>query len=683
MPSKTLLIEIGTEELPPKSLNKLRKAFQQGFANALTQAGLKHGDIASYATPRRLAVTVDSLEDRQPDQAIERRGPAVKAAYDDEGNPTKALTGFMKGCGIDDPAQLETTETKKGDYVVYRATEEGKHLSDLLESLIASALGNLPSERWMRWGKSRVEFVRPVDWTVCLYGKEVLPVAILGTTANRVSRGHRFMSEGRFEIDDANEYVKVTSEHRLMVDFDVRREAIRQQTLALASELGYRLELDEDLLDEVTALVEWPKALAGKFDERFLKVPREVLISAMKEHQRYFHLVNESGALAPRFITISNIESTDEDAVISGNERVIRPRLADSVFFFDQDTKSSLADKVARLGQVVFQTELGTYLDKTDRITGLAEHIAKMLDADVQAVGTASRLCKADLVTDMVGEFPDLQGVMGGHYALHDGEEPVIANAIRQHYRPTQSGGLLPEGDVASSVSLADKLDTLVGLFGINQPPTGSRDPFALRRQALGVIRICIENQLDMPLFDLLEKSAEIHGKSFDVEPVSLYIIERLQHYYSEQGISGDVVAAAVHGKTRSLNLFRSDDVVKTLQSFKNRPVAESIVAANKRVANLIKKSDLKAADATCDESLMTDDAEKALFQALSNVDVSGGISAAEKLERLSVLQEPVDRFFDEVLVMADDEAVRNNRLVLLSSLREKFLAVADFSLLQ
>lgn len=683
MPGKTLLIEIGTEELPPKSLNRLRKSFEQGFIAAVDKAGLGHGQYESFATPRRLAVRVEDLADRQPDQAVERRGPAVGAAYDSNGKPTKALSGFMGSCGITDPAQLEITKTKKGEYVVYRATEEGKHLSDLLESFVESALRELPSERWMRWGKSRVEFVRPVEWTVCLYGKEIIPVAILGTTANGLSQGHRFMSDGSFEIGDADEYVKVCREHKLIVSFDDRKDTIRQQIISLAAEIGNQLEIDEDLLDEVTALVEWPKALAGRFDERFLKVPREVLISAMKEHQRYFHLVTKSGQLAPRFITIANIESEDEDVVISGNERVIRPRLSDAVFFFDQDTKSPLSSKVERLGQVVFQTDLGSYLDKSNRITELSAYLAEQLGARTDAAKRAGELCKADLVTDMVGEFPDLQGIMGGHYARHDGEDPEVAAAIEQHYRPTQSGGLLPEGDIACCVSLADKLDTLVGLFGINQPPSGSKDPFALRRQAVGIIRICIENQLDISLFDALSETARVHNQDFDIEPVCRYVIERLRHYYHEQGIAGDVVDAAMNGQSQALNLFRSDDVVKTLQSFKDRPVAASIVAANKRVANILKKSDATTQSSDCNEALLSDEAERALFELLSQVDVTTDISAAEKLERLSVLQEPVDRFFDEVLVMADDESVRNNRLVLLGNLREKFLQVADFSLLQ
>ena len=682
MPSNTLLIELGTEELPPKSLGRLQHSLITGFTEGLKQAGLTHQGIKGYATPRRLALRITELIDQQPDQNIEKRGPAYKAAFDDAGEPTKALLGFMRGCSIEDPSLLGKVETEKGDYVVYSATKKGESLAELLPEMLERVLSKLPIDRRMRWGKSRAEFVRPVSWLVCLYGSEVLPLSLLGQTAGRQSRGHRFMGSP-FNLESANDYVEACRNQFVIADFEERKALIKSQIEAIAIQESSILEMDEALLDEVTALVEWPVALSGGFDESFLQVPPEVLISAMKKHQRYFHLVDEKGSLEPRFITISNIESTDSGTVISGNERVIRPRLADAAFFYKQDTKTSLDDKATRLGQVVFQTELGTYLEKLERISGLAGYLAGELGADQEAAKRSGYLCKADLVSDMVGEFPDLQGIMGAYYARHDGESDDVVRAIEEHYRPTQSGSQLPSSIIGSCVSVADKLDTMVGLFGINQPPTGSRDPFALRRQSLGIIRICIENQLDISLSAAVRFAANQYNRGFETEGVNQYIVERLNHYYGEQGIPVDVVEAATQGRVSEVNLLQLDDVVKTLQAFKGRDTAESIVAANKRVANLLKKSDSVESNLVFDTSLANEPAELELYQAISDVDLSDLDSAGAKLEKLAVLQAPVDKFFDDVLVMADDIAVKNNRLVLLRQMRQLFLEVADFSLLQ
>ncbi len=683
MPNKTLLLEIGTEELPPKSLNRLRQTFAEQVEAGLSQVQLPFAAVESYATPRRLALRITGLGSQQPDQDIEKRGPAKKAAFDEEDQPTKALVGFMKGCGIDDPEHLETIETDKGEYMMYRATKPGEATSELLPQIVQDALSALPIDRRMRWGKSREEFVRPVQWVVCLHGKDILPVNILGAEAGRTSRGHRFMSDGDFEIKDADSYIDECRSQHVLVDYDGRRELIRGQLSEVSSSEGGHLEMDEDLLDEVTALVEWPVALAGSFEESFLEVPPEVLISAMKEHQRYFHLVDGSGKLLPKFITIANLETPDPQVVVSGNERVIRPRLADAAFFYRQDTRSTLEDKCERLGNVVFQTDLGTYLEKAKRISALAGFIAEKIGVDKGQAERAGLLCKADLVSDMVGEFPDLQGVMGGYYARHENESDEIAKGIEQHYRPTQSGGLLPESGVASCVSLADKIDSMVGLFGINQPPTGSRDPFALRRQSLGVIRICVENHLDLSLTECLEKAASLFSETYQIDEVSQYILERLTSYYGEQGINSDVVEAATSRLSKGINLLVVDDVVKTLQAFRNGSTAESIVAANKRVANLLKKVELNTLPEQFDASLATDEAEKSLAQEVADIDLSDAKGAGAKLEKLAVLQAPVDRFFDEVLVMADDEKLKMNRLALLRDLRELFLEVADFSLLQ
>lgn len=683
MPNKTLLLEIGTEELPPKSLNRLRETFAEQVEAGLNQAQLPFSGIESFATPRRLALRIAGLGTQQPDQDIERRGPAKKAAFDAEDQPTKALLGFMKSCDVSDPEHLETMETDKGEYLVYRATKPGEATSDLLPGIVQGALTALPIDRRMRWGKTRDEFVRPVRWVVCLHGKEVMPIAVLGMESGKTSRGHRFMSEGDFEISDADAYVDECRAQHVLVDYDGRRELIRSQLFELAASEGANLELDENLLDEVTALVEWPVALAGGFEESYLEVPPEVLISAMKEHQRYFHLVDGNGKLLPKFITIANLETPDPQVVISGNERVIRPRLSDAAFFYQQDTRTSLDEKCTRLGNVVFQTDLGTYLEKAKRISTLAGFIADNLGESKSDAERAGLLCKADLVSDMVGEFPDLQGIMGGYYARHENESDDVVKGIEQHYRPTQSGGLLPDNGIASCVSLADKIDSLVGLFGINQPPTGSRDPFALRRQSLGVIRICVENHLDLSLTECLEQSAGLFSDTYDIGEVSQYIIERLTSYYGEQGISADVVDAATAGLSKGINLMMIDDVVKTLQAFRNGPTAESIVAANKRVANLLKKADLASLPDQFDPSLATDEAEKALATAVYAIDLSNAKGAGARLEKLAVLHAPVDRFFDEVLVMADDEQLRSNRLALLRDLRQLFLEVADFSLLQ
>ncbi len=683
MANKTLLVEIGTEELPPKSLNRLRTAFAESVIEELNNAQLRFSEVKSFATPRRLALQIVGLSSHQPDQEIEKRGPAKQAAFDDEDQPTKALRGFMKGCGIDDPENLETLETDKGVYMVYRATRDGESTQDLLPGILQRALGSLPIDRRMRWGKSREEFVRPVQWLVCLHGKEVLPVELLGQVASNVSRGHRFMGQQAFVISDAESYERLCLDEFVVVDYDQRRETIRQQITTMASELNASLALDESLLDEVTALVEWPVALSGSFDAAFLSVPPEVLISAMKEHQRYFHLLDANGNLLPRFITVANLKPSDPAVVVAGNERVIRPRLSDAAFFFEQDTKTSLAAKSTQLANVVFQSELGSYLDKSNRIAKLASHIAESLGLDAANAARAGLLCKADLVSDMVGEFPDLQGIMGGYYASHDHEHDEVVEAIKQHYRPTQSGSLLPASGLASCVALADKVDSLVGIFGINQQPTGSRDPFALRRQSLGVIRIIVENHLDLSLGDMLKQAAANYSRDFSTTEVASYIVERLNHYYSEQGISGDVVEAATAHLSENFTLMAVDDVVKTLQTFKRSASAEGIVAANKRVANLLRKVDLDSLPAQTDVTLCSEPAEQALVDIIKTIDLIDAKSAGARLERLAILQAPIDRFFDEVLVMADDAAVKTNRLALLRDLRNLYLQVADFSLLQ
>lgn len=683
MPAENLLFEIGTEELPPKSLNRLRQALAANCEQGFRDAGLTFNAINSYATPRRLAIHVENLLDRQPDQEVERRGPAVKAAFDEAGEPTKALQGFMRSCEVTDADSLERLKTDKGEWLVYRATKPGSAMSELLAAILEKALADLPIDRRMRWGKKRAEFVRPVQWTLCLYGQTVLPISVLGFDADRLTRGHRFMSTGNASISDADSYVESLRNEFVVADFSERRATILEQIQKLAADYGADLELDNALLDEVTALVEWPVALLGEFESRFLQVPQEVLISAMKEHQRYFHLVDsQTGDLKPAFITVSNVASNDPALVVAGNERVIRPRLSDAAFFFEQDTKTPLADRVEKLGNVVFQTDLGTYHQKAQRISTLAGKIAGQLGADADAAARAGLLCKADLVSDMVGEFPDLQGIMGAYYASHDGESNDVAKGVQQHYRPVQAGSELPEGAVASSVALADKLDTIVGLFGINQPPTGSRDPFALRRQSLGVIRICIENELDLDLAWALNQAAECYGQGYLTDAALSYVIERLTGYYQDQGISGDTVNAVSSALTEGTILTRMDNVIRAVHQFKSDAVADQVIAANKRIANILKKAAPEDLEGEFDLGLATEAAEVALANQLADFTLTDD-NAEAQLKQLASLQAPVDQFFDDVMVMSDDGTVRKNRLVLLQALRALFLKVADFSLLQ
>ena len=524
MVTKTLLIEIGTEELPPKALNKLRLALQINVETEIDQVELSYRKIESFASPRRLAILVHDLKDQQPTQGIEKKGPSKASAFDN-GEPTKALKGFMKGCNVNDPSQLDLVETKKGSYIVYRTNEPGLYLESLLEELLKNALAALPIAKRMRWGKTRAEFVRPVQWLVCLYGDTIIPINLFGKKSGNTSRGHRFMSDGNFQIKNAGDYSGQCRENFVLVNFEERKEKIRDQIQAIANKENLYLGLDEELLDEVTSLVEWPKAVIGDFDKEFLKVPSKVLISAMKEHQRYFHLVDSDDRLVSKFITISNIESRDYSEVIKGNERVIKARLSDAAFFFDQDTRTRLDEKSNKLDSVIFQAELGNYAEKCDRISALSAYIAARVEEDVEAAIRAGRLCKADLVTDMVSEFSDLQGIMGGYYARHDGENEEVCVAIEEHYRPTQSGGELPSTRLGSCLAIADKVDSLVGIFGIKQAPTGSKDPFALRRQSLGVIRVCIEHGLDFSLDDILVESSRLYGKHFKVDEVCTYIV--------------------------------------------------------------------------------------------------------------------------------------------------------------
>ncbi len=684
MPADTLLFEIGTEELPPKSLKSLMQALEENLQKQLRQAGLSFSASRAFATPRRMAVEVTDLADQQAAQAIERRGPSVKAAFDESGAPTKALIGFARSCGVEDPGELERIASDKGEWMVYRDNREGQNLSELIEGIIERSLADLPIERRMRWGASRMEFVRPVHWVVLMYGTEVLPAVVLGQTSGRLTRGHRFMSSGEVEIASADQYLGTLEKASVIADFEKRRETIITQIEDLAEDLKGQLQVDAALLDEVTSLVEWPRALAGDFDKSFLDVPEEALISAMKEHQRYFHLTNEQGKLLPCFITVSNIESKDPSAVVAGNERVIRPRLSDASFFYKKDAATTMDEKLNRLKSVVFQSELGTFYDKAARISSLAKFLSAEAGADETAAARAGLICKSDLVSEMVGEFPDLQGIMGGYYAEKCGEPAEVCLAIREHYLPISSGGRLPSSDIASIVALADKIDTVVGLFSIGQPPTGSRDPYALRRQSLGITRICIENQIDIDLGEALDHAAGLYKSEFSTEGVKDYILDRLSGWYTEQNVPLDVFNAVRNSAAGITSLLEADGRIRSVQQFREHELAPGLIAANKRVSNILKKLDVKTG--SIDPALFCETAESRLAEQIHLVQeafTTGQNSYKEKFEKLADLQVFIDQYFDDVMVMSEDQALQHNRLMMLLALRSLFLEVADFSLLQ
>lgn len=683
MNRKDYLIEIGVEELPPKSMLPLIKAFAASFTDELKKAQFEFGEVVSYAAPRRLALKITALADTQPDQNIEKRGPAVQAAFDGEGNPTKALLGFARSCGIDDPSTLERLKTEKGEWVVFRDTRPGESLQALIEPMVQRSLDSLPVERAMRWGDIQRGFVRPVHWIVSLHGDSVIDLELFGITAGRSSVGHRFMSSGAIELSAAADYEDALEQAFVVANFDERRRRISAQLSDVADAEKAEVVIDPELLDEVTALVDWPVALCGGFDEAFLRVPEEALISAMKSHQRYFHLVDTSGKLLPRFVTIANLESNDADKVIKGNERVITPRLTDAAFFFEQDAKTSLEQKLERLKNVVFQSKLGTYHDKAVRVSTLAASIESQLGGDGSAA-RAGLLCKADLVTDMVDEFPDLQGVMGAYYARADGEPAAVCDAIGEHYQPTQSGGAIPASRAGQIVAIADKLDTLTGIFGIGQPPTGSRDPFALRRQSLGVLRILTEGNIELDLFTLIQQASDNHSQAFDAQPLKDYMLERLAVFYQDRGIQPDSFEAARHAALDSMSMPDLDRRVRAIQSFRSRDEIASLAAANKRVANLLKQVETGSLPAP-DPAKFAVGVEGRLLDAVSEraeaIDTLDSYEA--KLASLAELQAVVDEYFDDVLVMDEDADIRQNRLATLAAMRALFLKVADVSLLQ
>lgn len=682
-----LLVEMGTEELPPKALPTLSAAFTDGIVKGLAEAGLQAQNITPYAAPRRLAVWVQGVAAQQADQIIEKRGPAMKGAFDAEGNPTKAALAFAASCGVA-VADLGKLETDKGAWLVFRQQQAGQATAALFPAMVEKSLAALPIPKRMRWGSGTAEFVRPVHWIVMLADESVIDAEILGIKTGRESYGHRFHAPDAVSITSPATYAAQLQTAFVVADFAARRDTIRQQVQTTAASFGGTAVMPEGLLDEVTALVEYPNAVAGKFEERFLDVPQEALISTMQDNQKYFALVDANGKLMPHFITIANIDSRDVARVAEGNERVIRPRFSDAEFFWTQDKKQTLASRREGLKTMVFQQKLGTLYDKSARVAQLAAYIAEQLGADAALAVRAAELGKCDLITNMVFEFTELQGIMGRYYANHDGEAAEVAAALDEQYMPRFAGDELPASKTGQILALAERLDTLAGIFGIGQKPTGAKDPFGLRRAALGVLRLLIEKQLPLDLADLLDKAADNLTAQLGSKPATHetldYILERLRGYYQEQGIGAAVVEAVAALKpSQPLDFERR---VKAVAAFRQLTAAESLAAANKRISNILKKVDGELPQ-TVNADLLQLPAEQALAQAVQAQQdkvlplfASGDYEAA--LLSLAELREPVDQFFDEVMVMADDVALKNNRLALLNSLRGLFLRVADLSVL-
>ncbi|MCB1874575.1 MAG: glycine--tRNA ligase subunit beta [Chromatiales bacterium] len=686
---RDLLLEIGTEELPPKALYRLAESLANGLAEGLGKAELAHGEVRFYASPRRLAVYVAALTTAQEDRILERRGPAVKAAFDGDGNPSKAAQGFARSCGVE-VHDLEQVETEQGAWLVFRKPEQGRATADLLPEMVEAALAKLPIPKRMRWGDGDAEFVRPVHWVLLLLGADVVPGAVLGCPCGRETRGHRFHHPQVISIAEPGEYLdSLKDPGRVIADFGARRRQIAQSVQQAGEDNGGTAVVDPDLLDEVTALVEWPVPIVGAFETRFLDVPQEALISAMKGHQKYFHMVDAEGRLLPKFIAISNLESSRPASIREGNERVIRPRLTDAEFFWKQDRKHGLAAHRDSLGTVVFQNRLGTLADKSDRAAAGAAEIAAAIGGQPDLARRAGELSKCDLMTSMVYEFPELQGIMGRYYAAAEGEALSVALALDEQYLPRFSGDELPSDPVGQSLGLADRLDTLVGIFGIGQRPTGDKDPFALRRAALGVLRILVEKHLDLDLGELIAAAVGRFPAGIiqedTAETLLDFLFDRLRGYFSESGYAPDEFdSVQVLRPTHPLD-FRAR--LEAVAVFRKLPEAESLAAANKRIRNILRKSGQETAG-EIDPGRFQDAAEKALYEQLQGLRepvtrLLQDRRYTEALTLLAGLRESVDRFFDEVMVMAEDEALRNNRLALLDAMSRLFLGVADISRLQ
>lgn len=683
MQAQDFLVELGTEELPPKALKKLAEAFLAGVESGLKDAGLGYAKARYYAAPRRLAVLVEALATQQPDRTTQLDGPPLQAAFDADGNPTKAAEGFARKCGVS-LAEID----QSGPKLRFVQNIPGQPATDLLPGIVDAALAALPIPKRMRWGARKTEFVRPTQWLVMLLGEQVVPCEILSQQAGNLSRGHRFHHPDQVTIASPAAYAETLRSAHVIADFAERREIIKTRVDALAAEQQGTAIVPADLLDEVTALVEWPVPLVCSFEERFLEVPQEALISTMQDNQKYFCLLDANGRLLPRFITVSNLESKDPAQIVEGNEKVVRPRLTDAEFFFKQDKKQPLETRNERLANVVFQADLGSVFEKAQRVSSLAGVIAAKIGGDAERAARAGLLSKCDLATEMVGEFPELQGIAGYYYAKHDGEADDVALALNEQYMPRGAGAELPSTLTGAAVALADKIDTLVGIFGIGMLPTGSKDPYALRRAALGVLRILIEKQLELDLNAALQAAVEQYGSRVKadglVAQVQDFIFDRLRARYEDEGID-----VAVYQSVRAVSPTSPldfDQRVQAVQAFRRLPEAETLAAANKRVSNILSKAEGVVAT-EINTALLQESAEQALASAVEAAEQGVAPLAAQRqyqptLERLAALREPVDAFFEQVLVNADDPAVKANRYALLARLRGLFLGVADISLL-
>lgn len=684
----TVLFELGCEELPPKSLKTLRDALKAEVEKGLTSAGLNFSGIDAYAAPRRLALKITDLDAAQPDSQKRFDGPAVQAAYDSEGKPTKALEGFLRGQGIS-ADQVSRFNAGKMEKVCFYKDIKGQSLDALLPAILQTALDNLPIAKRMRSAASRTEFVRPVQWVVLLKDDQIIDATLQDFKAGNQTFGHRFHAPQAITLKHANDYLECLRAAYVVADFDERQATISAQVKTLADEVNAQAIVPPALLDEVTALVEWPVALRASFEQRFLAVPQEALISTMQDNQKYFCLVDAAGKLQPYFITVSNIDSKDPSQIIEGNEKVVRPRLSDAEFFFLQDQKQPLASRQQKLANMVFQAQLGTLWDKSERIAKLASEIAKLTDGDEAAAKQAGLLAKCDLTSELVGEFPELQGIAGTYYARLEGQPDEVANAIAEQYLPRFAGDKLPQTRTGVALALADRLDTLVGIFGIGQAPTGNKDPFSLRRAAIGILRLLIENKLSISLSQLIELAAQGYGdKLKDIHKAqadALQFVEgRYRAMYEDQGVSVDVIQAVqVLNPASPLDF---DYRIKAVSHFKTLPEAQALAAANKRVANILAKEGNVSGDV--DASLLAEQAEKDLYQALQAISpvVTPLLQSHDytpALTELAALRAPIDAFFDNVMVMADDAAIKQNRLRLLAELRALFISVADVSVLQ
>jgi glycyl-tRNA synthetase beta chain len=702
--ARDFLVEIGTEELPPKSLLGLSAAFAEGIERGLRDAGLSFRAVERFATPRRLAVRVRRLAEQQPNRPLEKRGPPVKAAFDAAGHPTQAALAFARGCGVEVGA-LERLDTPKGQWLVHRGVEAGARTLELLPGVVSAALDALPIAKRMRWGAGDAQFVRPVHWVVMLYGRDVVTAEILGVRAGSSTYGHRFMAPKAIRLPSPLAYERqLLKRGRVMADAVARREAIRRGVVEAAERVGGTAVVSDALLDEVTGLVEWPVPLAGRFDAEFLELPPEVLIATMQDHQRYFPVRDADGRLMPWFITVSNIESLDPSQVVAGNERVVRPRLSDAAFFYATDRRQRLETRGEGLKRVTFQTQLGSLHQKSERVRSLARSIAASIGADVDLADRAAQLAKCDLLTDMVGEFPELQGLMGQYYALHDGEPAEVAEALREQYLPRFAGDELPATRAGMALSIADKLDTIAGIYATGQKPSGTRDPFGLRRAALGLLRTAIERGLDLDLQHTLlqavtaaraDMDAVAAGAGKTLPPIDLealrdevydYVIERLRAWYVEGGARIEVTPEMFDAvlATRPASPLDFDARLRALVQFLALPDAASLASANKRIANILRKAGEPVGDAVDPERLL-DPAEQVLAEQVDAIARAVEPRFASRdytpgLQQLAALRKAVDDFFDSVMVMTEDAALRSNRLALLNRMRGLFMRAADLS---